>query len=265
MRNLNAIALWLLMTSFASAAVQLKPVSWQHDGVTFKGHLAYDDAVKEKRPGILVVHEWWGLNDDAKRRAKMLAELGYVALAVDMYGAGRVAEHAKDAASMAGAVRQDVKQWQARAQAAMRFLQDQPQVDANKIGAIGYCFGGSTVQQLAYSGADVAAVCSFHGAPVVPTEEQAKAVKAKIMFCHGSADTFIPEAECQKLRTAWDKGNVDYRFIYYGGAKHSFTVPNAEKRGVDGLKYDANADRRSWNAMQSLFREVFNEPTDRRR
>lgn len=257
MRSLMSVALLFVATSSASAAVQLKPVTYEHDGITFKGHLAYDDAVKDKRPGILVVHEWWGLDDYAKNRAKQLAELGYVALAVDMYGGGKVAEHAKDAASMAGAVRQDIKKWQGRANAAMKFLQAQPQVDAKKIGAIGYCFGGSTVQQLAYSGADVAAVCSFHGAPVVPTEEQAKAVKAKIMYCHGSADSFIPEVEVQKLRAAWDKGNVDYRFIYYGGAKHSFTVPDAEKKGVDGLKYDANADRRSWQAMQSLFREVF--------
>lgn len=257
MRLAFTLAALAICTPFTPAAVKLVPVTYQHDGVKMKGHLAYDDAIKEKRPGIVVVHEWMGLDDYAKKRATMLAEMGYVALAADMYGDGKLAEHPREAASMAGAVRQDVKKWQGRALAAMTFLQAQEQCDAKKIAAIGYCFGGSTVQQLAYSGADVAAICSFHGAPVVPTDEQAKAVKAKVMFCHGAADSFIPEAECQKLRAAWDKNNVDYRFIYYGGAKHSFTVPGAEKAGVDGLKYDEKADRRSWNAMQSLFREVF--------
>jgi dienelactone hydrolase len=257
MRLIIGLAAMVFCTPMTSAAVKLVPVTYEYEGVKLKGHLAYDEAVKEKRPGILVVHEWRGLDDYAKKRATMMAELGYVALAADMYGDGKVAEHARDAAAMAGAVRQDVKTWQGRALAAMKFLQAQPQCDSKKIAAIGYCFGGSTVQQLAYSGADVAAICSFHGAPVVPSDDQAKAIKAKIMMCHGAIDNFIPEADCQKLRVAWDKANVDYRFIYYGGAKHSFTVPGAEKFGVDGLKYDEDADRRSWQAMQSLLREVF--------
>lgn len=259
MRCLFTILIVGLITSSASAAVKLFPVTYEHDGVKFKGHLAYDDAVKEKRPGILVVHEWMGLDEYAKKRATMLAEMGYVALAADMYGDGKMAKHPDEARGMMSAVRKNVDTWQGRANAALKFLQAQEQCDPKKVAAIGYCFGGSTVQQLAYSGADIAAICSFHGAPVVPTDEQAKAIKAKVMFCHGAADSFIPEAECQKLRAAWDKNNVDYRFIYYGGAKHSFTVPGAEKAGVDGLKYDEKADRRSWNAMQSLFREVFSK------
>jgi dienelactone hydrolase len=257
MRLFIAVAALAVSCPVINASVKLVPVTYEHDGVKLKGHLAYDDAIKEKRPGVLVVHEWWGLDDYAKKRATMLAELGYVALAADMYGNGKLAEHPREAASMAGAVRQDVQKWQGRALAALKFLQAQDQCDPKKIAAIGYCFGGSTVQQLAYSGADVAAICSFHGAPVVPTDDQAKAVKGKVMFCHGAADSFIPEAECQKLRAAWEKNGVDYRFIYYGGAKHSFTVPGAEKAGVDGLQYDERADRRSWNAMQSLFKEVF--------
>lgn len=257
MRKSIAVVLTLVTATVAPGAVQLKPVTYEHNGVTMKGHLAYDDAVKEKRPGVLVVHEWMGLDDYAKKRATMLAELGYVALAADMYGDGKLAQHPQEAMAMMTAVRQNVQTWQGRAQAALKFLQAQDQVDAKKIAAIGYCFGGSTVQQLAYSGADIAAICSFHGAPVVPTDEQAKAVKTKIMFCHGAVDPFIKEEECQKLRAAWDKANVDYRFIYYGGARHSFTVPDADKKNMDGLKYDANADRRSWQAMQSLFREAF--------
>ena len=139
-------------------------MTYQHDGMTFKGVLAWDDKVQGKRPGVLVVHEFWGLNDYAKKRAQQLAELGYVAFACDMYGEGKVTEHPKEAAKMAGEVRKDVKAWRGRALAALKILQDHELVDSKKLASIGYCFGGSTSLQLAYAGADIAAVVSFHGA-----------------------------------------------------------------------------------------------------
>src|SRR3954447_10993359 len=176
LRNwLLAVALVGCNVALARAAVKTKTVTYQHGGMTFKGHLAWDDTVKGKRPGILVVHEFWGLNDYARRRAEQLAGLGYVAFACDMYGGGKVTTHPEDAARMAGEVRKNVKAWQGRAQAALDVLKGQEQVDPKKLAAIGYCFGGSTALELAYSGADLKAVVTFHAALPVPEPEQAMA------------------------------------------------------------------------------------------
>jgi dienelactone hydrolase len=144
--------------------------------------------------------------------------------------------------------------------AALKVLQDHEAVDASKIAAIGYCFGGSTVMQLAMNGADVKAVVSFHGGLQPPTPEQAKAIKCKVLICHGALDTFIPEATLQAVRKALDEHKVDYEMIYYGGAVHSFTVPEADKAGMPGIAYHAAADRRSWRDMLALFHEVFKSP-----
>jgi dienelactone hydrolase len=253
---LLATALLAWQTSPAPAEVKTKTITYTHGGVTFKGHLAWDDAAKGKRPGVLVVHEWWGLNDYARNRAEQLAKLGYVAFACDMYGEGKVAKHPKEAGAMAGMVRKNLEVWQGRARAALKVLQDQPSVDPAKLAAIGYCFGGSTALQLAYTGADVRAVVTFHAALPEPTAEQAKAIKAKILICHGAADTFVPEKSAQALRGALESAKVDYEMNYYGGATHSFTVPDIGKVGVPGLAYNAAADRRSWQDMLRLFREA---------
>lgn len=255
-------ALVLMMASAtAQAAVKTKMVAYTHDGVNLKGFLAWDDAAegKAKRPGVLVVHEWWGLNDYARKRAEQLAEMGYVAFAADMYGEGRIAENPKEAGEMAGAVRKDTKLWQGRALAGLKILQDNEMVDGKKLAAIGYCFGGSTALQLAYAGADLAAVVSFHGALTAPDEEQGKAIKARILICHGAADSFIPEKAIQATRDALEKAKVDYTMVYYGGARHSFTVPGADKAGVEGIRHQPEADRRSWQHMRMLFVEAFGE------
>lgn len=257
MRTVLTMTIASFLASSASAAVQTRPIKYEFDGVQLNGHLYWDDASAGKRPGILVVHEFWGLNDYAKKRAEMLARLGYAAMAIDMYGDGKVTAHAKEAGEMAGTVRANLKAWQGRALAAMKALQAEPMVDAGKIAAIGYCFGGSTALQLAMSGADVAAVVSFHGALPAITPEQAKAIKAKVLICHGANDTFITEQDCQNFRTALGAAKVDYQFHYFGGVLHSFTVPHAEDAGVGGLQYDAAADRRSWQLMRDLFKETF--------
>jgi len=241
----------------ATAAVKTKQVTYTHDGVTLKGYLAWDDAASGKRPGVLVVHEWWGLNDYARKRAEQLAGLGYVAFACDMYGDGKTTEHPKEAGEMAGTVRKNLTTWLGRANAGLKVLKDHELVDGKKLAAIGYCFGGSTALQLAHSGADLAAVVSFHGALPVPEGDQAGKIKAKILICHGAADSFIGEAIIQKVRNAYDSAKVDYQLVYYGGAVHSFTVPDADKKEIKGIRYNAAADRRSWQAMQALFGEVF--------
>jgi dienelactone hydrolase len=246
----------MLNTLVAQAAVQTKNVDYEYDGTKLKGMLAWDDAATGKRPGVLVVHEFWGLNDYAKERAKKLAALGYVAFACDMYGDGKSTEHPDDARTFAGEVRKNVKVWQGRALAGLKILQDNEHVDAKKIAAIGYCFGGSTCLQLAYSGADVAAIVTFHGALPIPDEAQAKAIKGKILICHGADDSFIPEDTIQKVRAAFAKAGTDYQMIYYANTVHSFTVPDADKKMMKGVAYNEKADRRSWQAMRDLFAEA---------
>jgi len=243
--------------SLTWAAVKTETVTYKVGDKTFKGFLAYDDGVKDKRPGILVVHEFWGLNDYARKRAEQLAGLGYVAFAVDMYGDGKTTEHPKEAGAMAGTVRMNQKEWLARANAGLQILRDHPLVESKNLAAIGYCFGGSTALALANSGSDIKAAVSFHGALPIPNEDDVKNIKTKILICHGAADVFIKEDTIVKMRDLYDKGGVDYQMIYFGGAVHSFTVREADSKKLPGIRYDAAADRRSWAAMRALFNEVF--------
>jgi len=256
-KGLLALAVLAFLASMSQAEVKTRVVTYSYGGKTFKGYIAYDDARKDKRPGVLVVHEWWGLNDFARKKTEELAKLGYVAFAADMYGDGKTAKHPQDAGKFAGEVRKNVKEWQGRAKAALKVLTDMENVDAKKLAAIGYCFGGSTALQLAYSGADLKVVATFHAALPVPTEEQAKAIKAKLLINHGARDTFIPEKVITQFREALDKAKVDYQMVYYAGAQHSFSVPDADKAKVKGLSYNAKADKRSWQAMLALFKETF--------
>jgi dienelactone hydrolase len=254
-RMVFALLALLLAGGVARADVKSETVTYEHDGVKLKGHLAWDDAVKGKRPGVLVVHEFWGLNEYARKRADQLAAMGYVAFAVDMYGEGKVGEHPEDAKKMMSEVRASKEKWLGRANAGLKVLRENALVDSKRIAAIGYCFGGSTVLELAYSGADLVAVVSFHGGLSVP--ESTKDVKAKILICHGAKDTFTSEETIQKLRATLDAGKVDYQFISYPDAVHSFTVPDADKHGMKGVAYNEAADKKSWEDMKKLFDTVF--------
>jgi dienelactone hydrolase len=239
-----------------SAAVKTKEIEYDHDGTKLKGLLVFDDAGTGKRPGVLVFHEWWGLNDYAKKRASMLAELGYIAFCADMYGEGKVTEHPKEAGKMAQEVRMNAKLWQGRAQAALKVLQSQENVDGDKLAAIGYCFGGSTALTLAYTGAPLKAVTTFHAALPTPTDEQAKSIKARLLICHGADDGFVPQESIDKFKAAIDKAGVKYHFESYPGAVHSFTVPEADKKEIKGMAYNEAADKKSWQQMQDLFKET---------
>jgi dienelactone hydrolase len=256
-RALLIVVVILASTASARAAVQTKNVTYQAGGVECRGYLAWDDATQGARPGVLVVHEWWGLNDYARRRTEELAKLGYVAFAADMYGEGKSTSHPNEAGEMAGKVRANVEEWRRRAVAALDVLKSQPQCDNARLAAIGYCFGGATVLELAYSGADLKAVVSFHGALPTPTPEEVKQIKAAILICHGGADSFIPAKVVKAFRDALDKGNVKYEFISYPGVVHSFTVPDADKHGNPGMKYDKAADEDSWKRMLALLSEKF--------
>jgi dienelactone hydrolase len=258
LRNVFAACLCLVglaSTEYSFAAVQSRTITYTHNNREHRGYLAWDDAVADPRPGVLVVHEWWGLNDYARQRVDMLAELGYVAFAADMYGDGRTTEHPQEAGRMAAEVRQNAGEWVARATAALDVLKSQPQCDPSRLAAIGYCFGGSTALQLAFSGAELRCVASFHGALMTPTPEQVRRTKASLLVCHGAQDAFIPEESVQQFRAALDAGGADWELVYYAGARHGFTVPHAEDRGLEGLKYNAAADRRSWARLQALFAE----------
>ena len=256
MRAVLALTLTLAVALPGFAAVQTKEVTYEFDGVQFKGTLAWDDAATGKRPGVLVIHEWWGLDDYARGRAKQLAGMGYVAFACDMYGNGKHVDHPKDAGEMATSVRKNVDVWRGRAKAALKVLSDNEHVDATRLAAIGYCFGGSTCLQLAYSGADLRAVATFHAALPTPTPEEVKALKAKILVCHGADDTFVPKKAVDNLQAALKDGGKELRLESYPGVVHSFTVPGADKHMIKGMAYNAEADKKSWAAMTALFEET---------
>ncbi|MBI3466688.1 MAG: dienelactone hydrolase family protein [Planctomycetes bacterium] len=257
LRTISLFACVWVWTAAVQAGLQTKKVTYKHGELECHGYLAWDDSIKGPRPGVLVVHEWWGLNEYARSRAEQLAKLGYVALAADMYGEGKTTEHPQEAGQMAGKVRANVEDWRKRATAALEVLKSQPQCDTTKLAAMGYCFGGSTVLQLAFSGADLKAVVSFHGALPTPKPEEVKQIKATILVCHGADDSFIPEAAIKSFRDALDKGGAKYEFVAYPGARHSFTVPDADKHGIDGIAYNKHADEDSWKRMQALFSANF--------
>jgi dienelactone hydrolase len=244
---------WLMLVGSAPAELQTKKVEYKVGDLTCQGYLAWDDAVKGPRPGVLVVHEWWGLNDYARGRAEQLAKLGYVAFAADMYGEGKVTEHPKEAGEMATKVRANVEEWRKRAAAALDVLKAQPQCDKTKLAAIGYCFGGSTALQLAYSGADLKAVATFHAALPAPKPDEAKQIKATILVCHGADDKFIPEEAIKSFRDALDKAGVKYEFKSYPDTVHSFTVQGADKHNIAGMKYNKTADEDSWKRLTELL------------
>jgi len=256
-RFLLVALLLICLASTVQAKIITKTISYQHADINLEGFLAYDDSLKGKRPAVLVVHEWWGLNDYARSRAEQLAGMGYVAFALDMYGKGKVTQHPSQAGEWMKQVRSNVYQWQQRALAGLEVLKKDPRTDLNRIAAIGYCFGGATVQQLAYGGADLRGVVSFHGSLMLPMSEQIQKVKAKIVICHGAADPFTKRGEIEEYLSAMEKTALDYQMKIYGGAKHSFTNPGADKVGMDALGYSKSADLRSWEDMKVFFEEIF--------
>lgn len=252
----------LVAVSQAHAKVQSKTIAYKHGDAELQGYLAWDDSIEGKRPGVLVVHEWWGLNDYVRARADQLAKFGYVAFAIDMYGEGKITKHPKQASEWAGQIRANVEQWRERALTGLGVLRKQEQVDSSRLAAIGYCFGGATVMQMAYAGAELKGVVSFHGSLPAPEPQQQKEgrIKASLLICHGAADPFVPEDRAQKLREALSAAGADWHMVYYGGARHSFTNPDADQYGVDGIKYDKQADERSWRHMQIFFEGLFGGP-----
>jgi len=242
------------------AGLMEQEVSYNLDTLRMKGFLAYDKSVEGKRPGVLVVHEWWGHNEYARKRVRMLAEMGYIALAVDMYGDGKQADHPDDAGKFAGAVMSDIENAKARFMAAMDFLKEQDQTDTQQIAAIGYCFGGGVVLHMARMGLDLKGVASFHGSIATRQPAQPGEVKAKILVCNGAEDNFVTAEQIEAFKKEMDDAGADYTFISYENAKHSFTNPDADKFAAKfelPLAYNAAADQKSWNDMKQFFGEIF--------
>ena len=248
----------VIMATGAQAEIRTERIGYRQGDTLLEGYLAYDDSMTGKRPGVLVVHEWWGLNDYAKRRTEQLARLGYVAFALDIYGKGKVTTDPKVAGEWAGACRNDRKLCRARGAAGLEVLKMRPQVDPARIAAIGYCFGGMVVLEMARGGADLKGVVSFHGSLATPNPEDARNIRGKVLVLHGADDTFVPEAEISSFQEEMRHSGVDWQMICYGGAVHSFTNPESARAGIKGVGYNEAADRRSWLAMRFFFDEIFN-------
>ena len=261
MINKYFTALVLLFLSMAVLAeVQGKAVEYKAGDTVLKGYMAWDDANKKPHPGILVVHEWWGHNDYSRKRAEMLAGLGYTALALDMYGDGKQAAHPEDAGKFAGAVRKNMEVAEARFNAALDLLKQQPNVDGNQIAAIGYCFGGGLVLELARRGLDIDAVASFHGSLGTQSPAQPGTVKTRIAVFNGASDPMSKPEQVAAFKEEMDKAGADYLFVDYPDTMHAFTNPDADELAAKfglPLKYNAEADKDSWSQMQTFLQETF--------
>jgi dienelactone hydrolase len=236
-----------------------KTVKYQAGGVTLKGYLAYDSAIKGKRPGILVVHEWWGLNDYVRRRARMLAKLGYVALAVDIYGNGKQATNPTDAGKLSSDAMKNFNVTKERFAAAENYLKEQSIADTNRLAAIGYCFGGGVVLNIAREGTDLKGIVSFHGNLTAVKHAEPGTIKAKLLVMQGSEDKFATPDQIEAFKKEMTEAGADYTFIVYPGAMHAFSNPAATELGKKfkiPIAYNAKADKASWAEMKKFMKET---------
>tara|TARA_B100000609_G_C17169811_1_gene410978 strand:+ start:159 stop:914 length:756 start_codon:yes stop_codon:yes gene_type:complete len=235
----------------SKAEITTEDVTYKHGSDTMEGFIAYDKAISGKRPVVIIVHQWKGLGDYEKTRARMLAEMGYLAVCADIYGQGNRAQDSQQARTLATKYRSDRKLMRARAQAALDYAKTLELADPAKVAAIGYCFGGGVVLELARSGADLAGVVSFHGNLDTPDPADAKNVACKILVCHGAADGSITMKDVTTFSEEMEAANVDWQLVIYANAKHAFTHFESKDR------YNENADKRSWKHMQDFFHELF--------
>ncbi|MBT1072844.1 dienelactone hydrolase family protein [Pelotalea chapellei] len=256
------LCLILCAATSASAKVSGREVDYKAGDTVLKGYLAHDTAVKGKRPAVLVVHEWWGHNEYARKRARMLAELGYVALAVDMYGDGKTARHPDDAGRFASEVMKNKAVGEARFNAALDFIKQQPTVDSARVAAIGYCFGGGVVLHMARQGTDLKGVVSFHGSLGTDSPAKPGMVKAKVLVFNGDADKMIPPEQVAAFTEEMTKAGASFRFVGYPGVLHSFTNPDADAFATKyklPMAYDKKADLDSWAQTKVFLKEIFSK------
>lgn len=248
----------VLVATSAQARLVTKTVEYRQGETVFEGYLAYDDAVKGKRPGVLVIHEWKGLGPYEKARADQLAALGYVAFAADIYGKGVRPATPELASAEAGKYRgTDRSLLRARAAAGLEKLASFKEVDPDRLAAIGYCFGGTAALELARSGANLKGAVSFHGGLDTPIPADALKIRSKVLVLHGADDPHVPPAQVASFQQEMRMAKVDWQMIYYGGAVHSFSNINSGNDPSKGAAYNEKADRRSWEAMKQFFVEIF--------
>jgi dienelactone hydrolase len=252
--------LTIASTILAAQKIEGRNVEYTAGGVILKGYLAYDQKFQGKRPGVLVVHEWWGQNAYVRKRARMLAQLGYTAFALDMYGEGRTTQHPDDAGKFASEVMKNFPVAKERFIAAMELLKMQPIVDPDRIAAIGYCFGGGVVLNMARQGMDIKGVASFHGSLSVIKPDQPTSIKAAVRVYNGMDDKFSTPEEIEALKKEMADKKVNFKFVNYPGAVHSFTNPEATRLGEKfkmPIAYNAKADKESWADMNNFLKEIF--------
>jgi dienelactone hydrolase len=257
MKALIPILLTLTGALTAAAQIHTETIEYKHGDTVLEGYLAYDSSIIGKRPGVLIVHQWKGLTDYEKKRAAMLAKLGYNVFALDIYGKGIRPQSSQEAGAQAGKYKSNRELLRARAQAGLAVLQKHELTDPKRVAAIGYCFGGTTVIELARSGADVAGVVSFHGGLDSPHPEDGRNIKCKVLALHGADDPNVPPKDLAAFEDEMRQAKVDWQLVKYGGAVHSFTDWNAGDNPQQGAAYNEKADRRSWEAMKEFFAEIF--------
>ena len=257
MEKIISTAMAAVCAVSVQAAIQTRTVEYQQGDTTLEGFVAWDDALPGVRPGVLVVHQWMGLTDYEKHRAEMLAQLGYVAFCADIYGKGVRPQNTTEAGALAGKYKSDRQLLRARVNAGLDALRQQPLVDPGHLAAIGYCFGGTTVLELARSGAELNGVVSFHGGLDAPNPDDGKNIKCKVLVLHGADDPFSSPQDIAALENEMRQGGVDWQLVKFGGAVHAFTQPLAGNDNSKGAAYNEKADRRSWEYMKLFFNEIF--------
>jgi len=256
MKSIFIISIIFIFLSHSLCQIKSKTIEYDHAGIQLEGYLTYDGLLKSKRGGVLIVHEWWGLNDFIKERANQLAELGYVVFALDMYGKGVLLKTYQEASEMAGKFYSDRQLMRDRAAAGLEILKQQNNVDPSRIAVMGYCFGGTVALELARSGTELLGAVSFHGGLNTPNPEDAKNIRASILVFHGADDPNVPAEEVAAFQDEMRQANVDWQMVFYGNAVHSFTNPNVGFDTSSGVAYNYNADIRSWEVLKSFFREL---------
>jgi dienelactone hydrolase len=249
----------LALTGTALAAIKTKSVEYKQGDTVLEGYLAWDDASTAPRPAVIVIHEWWGNNDYSHHRAEQIAGLGYVGFAIDMYGKGKVTTEVAKATEWSNQIKTDLKLGMARLQAGLDTLKAQSMVDPNKIAAIGYCFGGTCVLQIARNNMPILGVVSFHGG-IGPLPGQTEtSIKPKVLACHGADDPFVPQTDVMAFMDEMKKANADWQLNQYSGAIHAFSNPDVGQYHLQGTAYNKEADMRSWQAMKDFLKEIFGE------
>ncbi|MEI7484151.1 MAG: dienelactone hydrolase family protein [Ignavibacteriota bacterium] len=255
--KLIIVIIVLLITQRGMTQIHTENIEYKDGDYVLEGYIAYDESFTGERPGVLVVHDWMGVGEYSKMRCEMLAKLGYFAFAADIYGKGVRPTSPEEAGKQAGKYKGDRNLFRSRVNAALDEMKKQKLVNKSKIAAIGYCFGGTGVLELGRSGADIKGIISFHGNLDTPTPNDAKNIKARILICHGGADKFVPAEQVKAFDDEMKNANINYKFISYEGAVHSFTNPFSGNDPSKGAAYNEKADKDSWEDMKSFFAEIF--------